>query len=309
MTIVILLVFASVVLLGLGVLSLPSRSPERQRLERLVDGTTANITAPADDEGVLTDQKGGWIARLLAPVAGRAGAEPTRGPIRQRLIRAGYRNESAVTIYMGGRIVLAVLFPILFAVSPFAWGLDQLRLVMAMIVASAVGYVLPSYWVGRRERARQRQITIGLPDALDLMVVCVEAGLGINASLQRVSDEFSRTNPVLSAEFEMVTLETRAGKSTTQALKALSERTGVSDVSSLVAMLVQTERFGTSLADTLRIHADAMRTQRLQRAEELAAKAPLKMLFPMVIIFVATLLVTIGPGMLQIFQFFAGNRP
>jgi tight adherence protein C len=309
MTIVILLVFASVVLLGLGALSLPSRSPERRRLERLVDGTTANITAPADEDSVLADQKGGWIARLLAPLAGRAGAEPSRGPIRQRLIRAGYRSESAVTVYMGGRIVLAVLLPVLFAVSPFAWGLDQLRLVMAMIVASAVGYVLPSYWVGRRERARQRQITIGLPDALDLMVVCVEAGLGINASLQRVSEEFSRTNPVLSAEFEMVTLETRAGKSTTQALKALSERTGVSDVSSLVAMLVQTERFGTSLADTLRIHADAMRTQRLQRAEELAAKAPLKMLFPMVIIFVATLLVTIGPGMLQIFQFFAGNRP
>ena len=148
---------------------------------------------------------------------------------------------------------------------------------------------------------------LGLPDALDMMVVCVEAGLGINASLSRIASEFARANPILSAEFELVTLEIRAGKSSTQALRSLAERTGVSEVSSLVAMLVQTERFGTSLADTLRVQADALRVQRLQRAEELAAIAPLKMLVPTVIIFVATLLVTIGPGMLQLFEFF-GNR-
>ena len=148
---------------------------------------------------------------------------------------------------------------------------------------------------------------LGLPDGLDMMVVCVEAGLGINASLVRIADEFVLSNPIMSAEFELVTLEIRTGKSNTEALRALADRTGVSEVSSLVAMLVQTERFGTSLADTLRVQADALRVQRLQRAEELAAIAPLKMLFPTVIIFVATLIVTIGPGMLQLFQFF-GDR-
>jgi tight adherence protein C len=136
------------------------------------------------------------------------------------------------------------------------------------------------------------------------MVVCVEAGLGINASLARVAREFTRTNPVLSAEFELVTLEIRAGKSSTDALRSLSERTGVSEVASLVAMLVQTERFGTSVADTLRVHAESLRVQRLLRAEEQAAKAPLKMMFPTLIIFIATLVVTIGPGMLTMFAFF-----
>jgi tight adherence protein C len=164
--------------------------------------------------------------------------------------------------------------------------------------------VAPSYWLDRARSKRQMSIILGLPDALDLMVVCVEAGLGINASLARVAREFHRSNPILSAEFELVTLEIRAGKSSTDALRALSERTGVSEVASLVAMLVQTERFGTSVADTLRVHADSLRVQRLLRAEEQAGKAPLKMMFPTLIIFIATLIVTIGPGLMQMFSFF-----
>ena len=142
------------------------------------------------------------------------------------------------------------------------------------------------------------------PDALDLMVVCVEAGLGINMSLKRISREFARSQPILAAEFELVTLEIMAGKRTTDALRSLADRTGVDEVGSLVAMLVQTERFGTSLADTLRVHADGMRAQRMLRAEEQAGKAPLKMLFPTLIIFIATMIVTIGPGLLQMFAFF-----
>jgi tight adherence protein C len=151
---------------------------------------------------------------------------------------------------------------------------------------------------------RRGAIIRGLPDALDLMVVCVEAGLGIGASLSRIAKEFRRSNPILSAEFELVTLESRAGKTNAAALRALADRTGAAEVSSLVAMLVQTERFGTSLADTLRVHSDDLRIQRLQRAEELAAKIPLKMLFPTVIIFIASMIVTIGPGMLQLMDFF-----
>jgi tight adherence protein C len=136
------------------------------------------------------------------------------------------------------------------------------------------------------------------------MVVCVEAGLGINASLKRVSDDFRLTHPVLSSEFELANLETRAGKSTTEALRALANRTGVQDVGSLVAMLIQTERFGTGLADTLRVHADGMRLRRLQNAEEQANKAPIKMLFPTVLIFVAMLIIIVGPGFLQMSMYF-----
>ena len=140
------------------------------------------------------------------------------------------------------------------------------------------------------------------------MVVCVEAGLGISACLARIAREFSRTNPVLSAEFELVTLESRAGKTNAAALRSLAMRTGAPEISSLVAMLVQTERFGTSLADTLRVHSDDLRIQRLQRAEELASKIPLKMLFPTVIIFVASMIVTIGPGMMQLMTFFSEKQ-
>jgi len=167
-----------------------------------------------------------------------------------------------------------------------------------------VGLVGPSYILDRKRAKRQLKMILGLPDALDLMVVCVEAGLGINASLTRIAREFVRSNPTLSAEFQLVTLETRAGKSSTEALRALALRTGVSEIGSLVAMLVQTERFGTNLADTLRVHADGLRVQRMQRAEEQAGKAPLKMMFPTLLIFAATLLVTLGPGLLRLMEFF-----
>jgi len=224
------------------------------------------------------------------------------------LVRAGFRRESAVVIFTGSRIVLALALPVLFLLSPAVWNLTELQLLLVLCGTSGTGFMLPGYFVTRRTKARQKEMVNGLPDALDLMVVCVEAGLGINASLNRVAQEFAVAKPVLAAEFELVTLEIRAGKSSTEALKSLSDRTGVSEVSSLVAMLVQTERFGTSLADTLRVHADAMRIQRLQRAEELAAKAPIKMLFPTVLIFAATLIVTIGPGIVQMISFFRDKQ-
>jgi tight adherence protein C len=301
--IITLLIFFSVATLVLSFASLRSARPVRSRLARLADGSATQIEE-SDEIGVLDHSGRGWLARLLAPLAGKARDEVRAHPIRLRLIRAGYRRESAVVIFTGLRIVLALALPVLFLLSPAVWNLTELQLLLVLCGTSGTGFMLPGYFVTRRTKARQKEMVNGLPDALDLMVVCVEAGLGINASLNRVAQEFAVAKPVLAAEFELVTLEIRAGKSSTEALKSLSERTGVSEVSSLVAMLVQTERFGTSLADTLRVHADAMRVQRLQRAEELAAKAPLKMLFPTVLIFAATLIVTIGPGIVQMIAFF-----
>jgi tight adherence protein C len=229
------------------------------------------------------------------------------GPIRRRLVHAGYRSDNAIVTYMGSRIAFATALPVVVLLLPATWSLNQIQLITALCVAGGFGLVLPSYWLDQRVKKRQRSIELALPDALDLMVVCVEAGLGINASLKRIADDFRSTHPLLAAEFELANFETRAGKSTTEALRGLADRTGVSDVSSLVAMLIQTERFGTGLADTLRVHADAMRLRRLQRAEELANLAPLKMLLPTVFIFVAMIIIIMGPGVLKMSEYFS-NR-
>jgi tight adherence protein C len=157
---------------------------------------------------------------------------------------------------MGGRIALAIATPLLVMLVPGLWGLHNLQLVALLLVTTGFGYLFPSYWVDRRRAHRQLAIEHGLPDALDLMVVCVQAGLGIVASLNRVVRDLARTHPILSAELELTIYEIRAGKSTTDGLRALAERTGVDELSTFVAMLVQTERFGTSVADTLRVHAE-----------------------------------------------------
>ena len=259
------LIFASVASAVFAVASLPGRRPVKRRLARLADGSSAVVPKHTDGQGVLAEDRQSLLVRLLAPLAGKA-AHQTDAPafeaLHRRLVQAGYRRESAVPVFMGSRIALALLLPGLIAFSPLAWTFDELQLAVLLCAAAGVGVILPGYWVAKRRKLRQEMMILGLPDALDLMVVCVEAGLGINASLVRVADEFVRAHPILSAEFELVTLEIRAGKSSTEALRALSERTGVSEVSSLVAMLVQTERFGTSLADTLRVQADALRVQR-----------------------------------------------
>ncbi len=297
------LVFATVLFLGLAGSSLWRPRPVRQRLVRLADGSAARLPDGSRASSPLPRKHSGsgWIYRALKSVGGSTSSRQpgTTGPLRGRLIHAGYRRESAVSVYMGIRIVLAITLPVVILLNPMAWSLAEWRLVPMLCGATAVGYLIPSWVLHRRVRSRQRKIELALPDALDLMVVCVEAGLGINASLARVAREFVESNPILSAEFDLVSLEIRAGKSTVEALRALAVRTGVSEIRSLVALLVQTERFGTSVADALRVHADAMRVRRMQRAEEAAGKAPLKMIFPTVVIFAATLIVLLAPAVFR----------
>ena len=306
MELLLVLVFGAAATFVLAATSFAPDRTVKRRLARLADGSAAPIPSMDRPEGA--SEQLNWLLKLLAPFAARSTTGESASRARKRLMEAGYRRDSAVGLYMGSRLVLALLLPSLLLLSSPAWDLSELKLIVLLCCSAGAGLVAPSYWLDRARYKRQMSIILSLPDALDLMVVCVEAGLGINASLARVAREFHRTNPILSTEFELVTLEIRAGKSSTEALKSLSDRTGVSEVSSLVAMLVQTERFGTSLADTLRLHADAMRIQRLQRAEELAAKAPIKMLFPTVLIFAATLIVTIGPGIVQMISFFRDKQ-
>ena len=220
------------------------------------------------------------------------------GKLQQRLVRAGFRSHDAVIIFFGLRIGVALLLfgvlgsPILMRPSlPFA------------LAAAGVGYLLPSMVLGRLEKRRQHRIRMGLPDGLDLLVVSVEAGLGLDQAIQRVGEEIAFAHKELSDELRLVNLELRAGKGRTDALRALADRTGVDDLSSLVAMLVQTDRFGTSVAQSLRVHAETMRTKRRQRAEEAAAKTGVKMVFPLVFcIFPAIWVVTIGPAAIKFVQ-------
>ena len=220
------------------------------------------------------------------------------GKLQQRLVQAGFRSHDAVIVFFGMRIGVAVM---LFGI--FASPLFMRPNLTFALAGAGLGYLLPSMVLGRMEKRRQHRIRLALPDALDLLVVSVEAGLGLDQAIQRVGEEIAFAHKELSDDLRLVNLELRAGKGRTEALRALSERTGVDDLTSLVAMLVQTDRFGTSVAQSLRVHAEVMRTKRRQRAEEAAAKTGVKMVFPLVFcIFPAIWVVTIGPAAIKFVQ-------
>ena len=237
---------------------------------------------------------------------------PTPSPrnvrrLRRRLMQAGYYGENAVTVFRVIRLTSVVAFPvgtILLTTVILGWPVGT-TVIGLTLVAVFYGLFLPSFFLSRLVSNRQGRITHALPDALDLMVVCVEAGLGLNAALQRVGREMEIVDMDLSEELAITNREIRAGKPRDEALRNLGDRTGVSDVKSLVAMLVQTDRFGTSIADSLRVFADSMRTKRRQRAEELVAKAAIKLIFPLLLfIFPALLIVLMGPAIIKLADLF-----
>jgi tight adherence protein C len=220
------------------------------------------------------------------------------GKLQGRLVAAGFRRNDAMVTFLGIRVGMAILM----------FGLVATPIVMRpnlllALAACALGYVIPGMILARLAKKRQHKIQLGLPDALDLMVVSVEAGLGLDQAIQRVADELAFAHPDLSDELRLINLELRAGKARSEALRNLAERTGVEDVNSLVTMLVQTDKFGTSVAQSLRVHSEVLRTKRRQRAEEAAAKTGVKMVFPLVFcIFPAIWIVTIGPAVIKFIQ-------
>jgi tight adherence protein C len=223
--------------------------------------------------------------------------------LRLRLIQAGYPDARAVPLYLGSRMALPLALALgIFILLPAA-GWPWTVAVIAACWFGVLGYVMPPVYVGMRRRARQKEMQKALPDALDLLVVCVEAGLALNQALVRVSEETERLSPVLAEQLALVNLEIRAGTARDEALRNLGERTGLDDIKSLVAMLVQTDRFGTSIAQALRVQADTLRTKRRQRAEEAAAKTTIKLVFPLVLfIFPAMFVVILGPALIQILE-------
>jgi len=243
------------------------------------------------------------MAGLFRKVGERVGDKVPRSPkelgtLRQRLIQAGFRRDEALPIFFGIRVVVALLAFAAFASPVFA----RPNITMAL-AGLGLGYVLPGMVLARLAKRRQHRIRLALADALDLLVVSVEAGLGLDQALSRVGSELAFAYPDLSDELRLINVELRAGKSRAEAMRNLADRTGVDDLSALVTMLIQTDKFGTSVAQALRVYSDTLRTKRRQRAEEAAAKTGVKMVFPLVFcIFPAIWVVTIGPAAIKFVQ-------
>jgi tight adherence protein C len=243
----------------------------------------------------LTDTVGPTLSRLskLLPTSPKAMSR-----IRRRLARAGYYNYGATVIYAATEVLL----PIVLGMTVFV-AMSSKRGLLVATLAAIVGYLLPGLVLARMVTNRQRQIRNGLPDALDLLIVCVEAGLALDQAILKVSEELALSHPALAEELHALNNEVRAGKPRMEAFRNFAERTKVEDVRSLVAMLIQTDRFGTSIAQALRTHADTARTTRRQHAEERAAKLGVKLVFPLVFcLFPAMYVVTVGPGAIRILR-------
>jgi tight adherence protein C len=218
-----------------------------------------------------------------------------------RLIRAGYRKESAVKVFYGSK----VLTPLLLCLIALVTGLGSFSPFFVYITASGVGFLVPDFWLGRKIKNRQSRIRRGLPDVLDLLVICIEAGLSLDQGTVRAAEELRRAQPELCDELQIVVLEQRAGRPRSESWKHMAERTGVDSVRNLVSMLVQSEQFGTGIAKTLRVHSDSLRSQRIQAIEEAAAKTTIKIVFPLVLfIFPSLFLVTLGPAVIAMVEQF-----
>src|ERR1700681_4169475 len=238
------------------------------------------------------------MEQALDPLSRALPESPSRvSQTRALLIQAGYRSPQHVTIYRGLRVLFAAIgFLTVFLVS----GFNSPLLLLGLF---AFGFFIPRFLLKRKVKERQRRIRLGLPDGLDLTVICVEAGLSLDQAMMRVGQDLNHAHQQLSAEFHLFDLETRAGKPRVEALRNLAERTGVDDLRSLVATLIQTDRFGTSVAQALRVHSDSLRTERRQRAEEQAAKTTIKMVPPLVIFVLPSIIfVTIGPAVIELIR-------
>jgi tight adherence protein C len=222
--------------------------------------------------------------------------------IKQRMTRAGYRNENAIKIFYGCKVLVPVTLAIIVAVT----GLASLAPFFVYVIALGGGFLAPDFWLGKKITARQKKLTRGLPDVLDLLVICMEAGLSLDQATSRTAEELRDSQPEICDELNVVVLEQRAGRARSESWKNMSDRTGVESLRNLVSMLVQTEQFGTSIAKMLRVHSDTLRVQRVQMIEELAGKTSVKLVFPLVLfIFPALFLVTLGPAAIVMAESFS----
>lgn len=304
-------IFVCVTLGVMGVYWLMFRPPSAatERLKQMGEsggglaatGGTVSLSPTADESGV-----GALAERMVAPLSRFAPPSAAEAhKLQKKLMQAGHRGPSAPVVFRAFHMTSMVFFPAVVAVGCAVSG-RPLRDAMLWILCSFVGgFMLPRYVLTKMVKNRQQRVRWGLADALDLMVVSIEAGLGLNAAIVRVGDEMRTVHRDISDEFELTNLEIRVGRERDEALRNLAERTGVEDLRSLVAMLIQADRFGTSIARAVRVYADSLRTKRRQRAEQAAQKAAVKLLFPLAFFLFPTLFIVIlGPAAINLMDTF-----
>lgn len=306
---VLVLVFLAAAGLSLAAMGYFVTRPIKARLRQII----------SDSDREAMEFEGTWRQKIIEAVSRASKLSlPKEGwetsPLRHRFMHAGFRSEQAPLVFFGVKTILTFAFPLAFMLVA---GVSRLpttfnTALIALIGCAAAGYFLPNLYLRWRIAHRQREIFETFPDAIDLMTVAVEAGLGLDAAIARVGEEMGVKSRALEEELRLVGLELRAGASRDQALRNLALRTGVEEVGLFVAMLIQADRFGTSMADSLRVHSDSLRTKRRLRAEEAAAKIPLKLLFPLVFcIFPSLMIVLLGPAAISVYRIFfplmAGN--
>ncbi|EKZ99500.1 type II secretion system F family protein [Cupriavidus metallidurans] len=300
--IVLALVFVAAFGTVLGVLYVFSPDRMRGRMEQIAN-ETGTVPGNAGQQQAWVEKLVKWaqpVSRLSLPKEGWENSQ-----LRVRFMNAGWRDASAAPLYFAAKTLLAVALPMigLIATSSVPAFQEQSMMFAVLAVLAAIGYYIPNIVLSRKVTARQRTVFEEFPDVIDLLTVCVEAGLGLDAALMRVADELALRCPVLADELQLMLLELRSGFSKEKALSNLSLRTGVEDVDKFASMLIQADRFGTSLGESLRVLSDMLRTKRRMRAEEQAAKIALKLLFPLIFtIFPTLLLVLLGPAFIQIYR-------
>lgn len=294
------MVFLAASGLAVGLFMLFRRSDTSRRLERVMADTVPTVAKEAPHAPWVES-----VVRLASPLAKLSVPDEgwEQSEIRRRLMHAGLRSASAPVVFFGVKTFLGIALPLLgwFVIALSGKAMQASSLVILLTLLMGIGYYLPNLVLNRLVKLRQREIFESFPDALDLLTICVEAGLGLDSALARVADEMRLKSEVLADELQLVVLEMRAGGGKERALRNLALRTGVEDIDTLVAMLIQSEKFGTSIGDSLRIHSDMLRSKRQQRAEEAAAKVAVKLIFPLVLcIFPSILIVVAGPAVLRI---------
>jgi len=304
LAIILLLTALTVALFALTLMQLrPGRGAVTARLQQMQTGSNPNDTLARRRRQAKSER----LKNVLQVLGQRVqGGRKDTSAVRQFLTRAGYPDASAVSVYWASRVILAAGLPAAGTVLLPLFGASATQVMLGIFWFMALGWVGPTFYVRSRLKARQKEVQLALPDMLDMLVVCVEAGLGLNQALVRVADEIDHVSPIMSEQLALINLEMRAGTPRDEALKNFAERTGLADIRSLVSMLIQTDRFGTSVANALRVHSETMRTKRRQRAEEAAAKTTIKLVFPLVLfVFPAMFVVVLGPSALAIFRTFS----
>ncbi len=254
-----------------------------------------NVVEAIKESGVSI----GGVVEHLETVLPKSQAEIS--VMQQRLTRAGFRSESTVRVFYGYKVFI----PLALCAVCFATGIAKFSPFFVYACCLGLGFLAPDFWLGRRIKTRQKRMERGLPDVLDLLIICIEAGLSLDQATARTAAELKKAQPELCDEFGILVLEQRAGRARSDAWKHLADRTGVESLRNLVSVLVQSEQFGTSVAKTLRVHSDTLRSKRIQQIEELAAKTSVKLVFPLVLfIFPALFLVTLGPAVILMSESF-----